>query len=129
SDEQTKTFEDKLKEKYNSFSKNSEKDTNIVEIIDMPSVNAYDLVREYIKPIAITFIITVIILWVLFRKLGWVKALVIPACIIIVINALYISVISILRIPVNEYAISIGLVVYAVSLIGTACYTKIISEN
>jgi len=96
----------------------------IVDVIEMPDVHVNDLVKSYIKPLAITFVITLIALAIIFRKLGIVKSLVIPAIIIIGVNALYISVVSILRIPVNEYAISGFIFVYAMSLIGTALYTK-----
>ncbi len=99
----------------------------IVDVIEMPDVHVNDLVKSYIKPLAITFVITLIALAIIFRKLGIVKSLVIPAIIIIGVNALYISVVSILRIPVNEYAISGFIFVYAMSLIGTAWYTKSIS--
>lgn len=101
----------------------------IVDVIDMPEIDAHDLVKSYIKPIAITFVITLIVLAIIFRKSGIVKSLVIPAIIIICVNALYISVVSILRIPVNEYVTSGFIFVYAMSLIGTALYTKSISKN
>lgn len=130
SDEQIEMIENKLKEKYNSFTKNNEEnkeDVKPIEVIDMPNVDVYDLVREYIKPILITFVVTIVIFAILFRKLGLIKSLLVPALIIIGINALYISVISILRIPVSEYIISVGLFVYATSLIGTAIYEKTIS--
>ena len=130
SDDQINSLENKLKEKYSSFTKNNEEnkqDVKPIEVIDMPNVNVYDLVREYIKPISITFVVTIVIFAILFRKLGLIKSLLVPALIIIGINALYISIVSILRIPVSEYIISIGLFIYAASLIGTVIYEKTIS--
>lgn len=129
SEEQVENFKNKLREKYSSFSKMEEANegVEIVDVIDMPSIEARDLVKSYIKPVVITFVITLIFLAIIFRKLGIVKSLVIPAIVIIGINALYISIVSILRIPVNEYVISGWMLVYAMSLIGTAWYTKTIS--
>lgn len=43
---------------------------------------------------------------------------------IIAINAIYVSTIAILRIPVNEYIISIGVLVYVVSLFTPVLYLK-----
>ncbi len=101
----------------------------IVDVIDMPEIDARDLVKLHIKPIAITFVITLIVLAIMFRKSGMIKALLIPTIVIICVNALYVSIVSILRIPVNEYVASGFIFVYAMSLIGTALYTKTISKN
>lgn len=60
----------------------------------------------------------------MFRKSGIVKALVIPLCLIIGINGVYISAVLILRIPVSEYIISIGMFIYAISLLIACAYTK-----
>ena len=38
--------------------------------------------------------------------------------------AFYVAIVAILRIPVNEYTIGVGLVVYALSLMGTAICLK-----
>lgn len=129
--EQVENLKTKLREKYSSFSKMEEANegVEIVDVIDMPEIDARDLVKSYIKPVAITFVITLTVLAIMFRKSGMIKALVIPAIIIICVNALYVSVVSILRIPVNEYVTSGFVFVYAMSLIGTALYTKSISEN
>lgn len=129
SDEQVENLKNKLRERYSSFSKMEEANegVEIVDVIDMPNVEARDLVKLYIKPVAITFVITLIVLAIIFRKLGIVKSLVVPAIVIIGVNALYASIVSILRIPVNEYVVSGWVFVYTMSLIGTAWYTKTIS--
>lgn len=60
----------------------------------------------------------------MFRKLGIVKALILPLCLMLGINAIYISAILILRIPVSEYIVSIGMFVYVISLLIACLYTK-----
>lgn len=133
-DEQIDSLEGKLKEKYKTFATEEENEenneeenqthNNIVQIRNMPKAKTYDLVKEYIFPIIITTVIAIAFLGIMFNKIGTVKSIVIPACTIVGGLAVYISAIAILRIPVNEYVISIGMFVYIMSLIGTAIYLK-----
>lgn len=120
SDEQLKSLEDKLINKYEKF----DDDTDVVVKLTIPSIRIMDLVKEYIKPIVITTVLVLIALMIMFRKAGFVKALFIPAAQIIGIGALYISLVAIARIPISEYVIAIGVLVYASSLIGVTLYTK-----
>lgn len=132
SDEQITELKNKIKAKYSSFNNKTNEENedehnheeNIISTIDVPNVNIYDLIKIYIKPIIITTIITLVFLAIIFRKSGIVKSVIIPIILILGLNALYISAIAILRIPVSEYIISIGIFVYAISLIITTLYTK-----
>lgn len=47
-----------------------------------------------------------------------------PIGLIAAINAIYVSAIAILRLPVNEYIISIGVLVYVISLATPVLYLK-----
>lgn len=134
-DEQVKELETKLKEKYTSFvsdensenqSEESDKENTeeIISVIDMPSVKVYDLVKIYIKPIIITTPIVLVFILVLYRKAGVIDALVKPLGLMILMNGVYMSTISILRIPVNEIIIALGVFVYAVSQIVATIYAK-----
>lgn len=120
SQEQITKIEEKLKEKYSSFSESE----NITQLIEVPSAKAIDLVIEYIKPLIITTVAVIILLAILFRKQGILKCFVLPLAFILGINAFYISVIAILRIPVSEYLVAVGMFVYCLSLIGTTLYMK-----
>lgn len=120
SDDQVTKIKEKLKEKYSSFSEN----TNIAQLIEVPSVEIIDMVIDYIKPLVITTIVVLVILAILFRKLGFVKCFILPLAMILGINAFYISAIAILRVPVSEYMIAFGMLIYCFSLIGTALFMK-----
>lgn len=130
-DEQIKSLESKLKEKYKTFVNEEENNEDeehehneIVQIRNMPKAKAYDLVKEYILPIIITSLIAVAFLVIMFHKVGIGKVIAISVGLIIGIIAVYISAIAILRIPVNEYVISIGIFIYIMSLLGSAVYLK-----
>lgn len=130
-DEQKENLENKLKEKYTSLEAEEHEESegvththDVVRVTHMPNVNVYDLVKAYIKPIVITTIVSIIAIAIFFRKLGAVKAILLPLCLIVLINAVYISAIAITRIPVNEYTISVGVFVYAMSLIVTTLFTR-----
>ena len=120
SDEQFKSLESKLIEKYERF----EEGSDIALKLNIPSIKVFDLVKEYIIPIIITTVIVLIVLMIAFRKLGILKALIIPFLQIVGICALYVSIILICRIPVSEYTIAIGVFVYVASLIIATLYTK-----
>lgn len=124
-DEEVEAFEAKLKEKYPTFNleqesesteAEEEEETKVVTVIEKPEVGIYDLIKGYIKPLVIVTVVTLVFFAVIFRKLGIVKSVVLPALSIIGVCAVYVSIVVILRIPVNEYTIGVGLVVYVMSL-------------
>lgn len=139
SDEQVTNFENKLKEKYNTFAdinkeenENSEeesKNNEIIQVIDMPITDVYDFISVYIKPVIITTTIVIILLALVYRNLGIVKSLVIPICLILGLTTLYVSTVAILRIPVNEYTVSVGVFIYVMSLIIAPIYLKTVKDK
>ncbi len=153
SDEQIKALEDKLKEKYEKLGhshqdeedtenteENTENDTNaententetegIIAVIDVPEAQVLDLVKVYIYPVIITTAIFIIAMLIVYRKRGFIYALILPLISIIGINALYASILLILRIAINEYTIAIGVFVYAMSLIGVVKYLQLKSDK
>ena len=125
SEEQVKTLESKLKEKYPSFVHEEEDTTHvIIQELETPAVNSYDLIREYIMAVVITAVIAIIFLAIMFYKLGLLKSFGISSMVVIGVLALYVSAIAILRIPLNRYVISAGLLVYSLSIMGVAVYLK-----
>lgn len=137
-DEKAEEFEAKLKGKYASFNdiegneENTEEtktENKIVQVISIPNANLYDVVKVYIKPVVIITISCIIIMAVAFRKLGIVKALGIPVASILGINLMYVSTVAILRIPVSEYIISLGVFVYIISLMLSVLFSKFAIEK
>ena len=117
SDENLENMEKQLKEKYEIA-----EDIDNMVVVETPASSVYDLVKVYILPVIVTFAIALIYYVVAFRKLGVVKSLVEPAVTIIVIGTLYVSIIAICRIPVNEFTIPLGLLIYLLSLLGETIY-------
>ena len=117
SDEQIETLKTKLKEKYEF----ENVDENIVTF-NTASVGTFELVKDYIVPFAIIFFVVMIYFAFAFKKLGWLNGLVIPAITIIIINALYVSIIAICRIPINLLTVPVGVFVYIISLLGVTVY-------
>lgn len=136
-DEQTINLENKLKEKYTSFKDEEKNDetteehnhNEILYKIDMAETKSYDIVRDYIKPMIIVAIVVIILFAIVFRKIGIVKSVIIPTIMILGINALYISIIAITRLPINEYVVTGEIFVYGMSLILTCIYTKRVKEE
>lgn len=135
--EELENLENKLREKYSFKAENEEEnaeesseeemDGQVLYVMNLSDESIYDLIRGYITPIIITFVITVIFLGIYYgwyKKLGVVNGVIIPVAVIFAVNALYISIISICRVPVNEYVIAVGLFVYTISLIASCIVNK-----
>ena len=111
--EQKENLENKLEEKYTSLKieeqiEGEETHTHeIIRVTHMPEVEVYDLIKAYIKPVAISLIASIIVFGIFFRKLGVLKGVILPLLLVILINGVYVSSIAITRIPVNEYVISL----------------------
>lgn len=117
SDEQIQELQNKLKEKYEF-----EEGANHIVITTIPTIRVFDLIRDYIMPISLTFVIVLAYFAIAFRKLGIYKSLIEPAISIILIGGVYVSILAICRIPINEYVIPLGIFIYIVSLLGfTMC--------
>ena len=94
-------------------------------IIEEPGVHVIDLIVDYIKPVIISFVACLVYLTITYRKLGILESLVEPAIKIVIIGALYVSILSICRIPLNEFVVPIGIIIYIMSLLGvTVCLNK-----
>ncbi len=117
SDESLEQIEEKIKEKYEI-----KEDIDNVITVETPRYKVYDLFKVYILPIIISFVIVLIYYVIAFRKLGIVKALVEPALTIGIIGSLYVSIIAICRIPINEFIIPLGIFIYFLSILGETIY-------
>ena len=101
----------KINEKYEtSLTKD---DLTLVEI---PHYRGRDLMANYVWPIAISAALIIVYEAIRFRKLGVVK--VVAKLIIwpIVIEALYLSVLAIARIPISYYTLPLGIILAVLTL-------------
>lgn len=112
SEEKVKDIENKLEEKY-TFDDNAKH----IITVNIPSISVYDLVKEYITPVLLSFIISLIYFAIAYRKLGVYKSLIEPALTVILIGGVYVSLLLVCRIPLNEYIIPLGIFIYIISLL------------
>ena len=117
SDEQIQELQNKLKEKYEF-----EEGANHIVITTIPTMRVFDLIRDYIMPISLTFVIVLVYFAIAFRKLGIYKSLIEPAISVILIGGVYVSILAICRIPINEYVIPLGIFIYIASLLDFTMY-------
>ena len=110
-DDQLNNLVTKINEKYEtSLTKD---DLTVVEI---PHYRGRDLMANYVWPIAISAVLIIAYEAIRFRKLGVVK--VVAKLIIwpIVIEALYLSVLAIARIPISYYTLPLGIILAVLTL-------------
>lgn len=117
SDEQIESLKNKLKEKYEF-----EDDAEFLVTLNTAGVGTYDLIKDYIKPVTISFIIILAYFGITYRKLGIVEGLAEPALALIILNCLYVSAIAIFRILLNAYIIPLGVFIYIMSILGVTIY-------
>ncbi len=117
-DEQITEIEEKLTEKYEF----DNEDADYIIEVNIPSVRVFDLVKPYIAPVIISLVLVLLYFGISFRKLKFYKSVIEPLAIIVLINALYASVLAIFRIPMSEYIIPIGILIYTMSLLGVTLY-------
>ena len=116
-DEQLETLNTKINEKYKV-----ENDVKDIVITTIPKINEKDLIKPYILPIAITFILfeAYLAIYVIIYnksdkteiKIDLGKALLEFALSLALVQALYLSVLAIVRIPVNNLTIPIAIVLF-----------------
>lgn len=104
---------ERINEKY-EVEINKESDVILTEI---PEANAWELIGKYYSPLVITTIIILIYFIIRFRNQGIMNCIGIPLIILIIENILYISIIGLTRIPVNEFFAIFGLLIYFLTVI------------
>ena len=113
SNEQISNLKTKIREKYNI-----EDDVESIMIINSSNIRILDIVKEYIKPILITFVLVIIYYAVAFRKLGIMKSFVSPILEVVGVGDVYVSILAIARVPINEIIIPVRNVYIYYNIIG-----------
>lgn len=118
-DEQLENLNTKLNEKYEL--ENTKDD---MVITNVPSVEISDLVKPYILPVSISFVVIIVYLVIYMainnrvnRKLSILKEISKAILTIIGIELLYLSVFTITRLEVNYTTLPIGIIIYAFTTI------------
>ncbi len=109
--EQLEQLNTKINEKYGI-----ENSIDDIVVVHNPKARLSSIIEPYITPIAISAVIILIFVAVRYRKLGFIKTVFKYIIYILGIEALYLSLLAIVRFPINEYVIPIGLILYVATL-------------
>lgn len=123
--EQQKSLDSKIREKY----KIDEKTKDVVMVVSEPHTKLSDIMKPYVKPLVITAIIIFVYLVIRFRKVGLLKASLTTIASVIIIQALYFSILAICRIPISKLTMPLSLLVYILTVISITAYLKKMREN
>lgn len=119
-DEQISNLESKLKEKYEIETTEQLLQTNRVG-----HVRGRDIVKPYVVPTLIATIIVFVYIGVRYIKLGTLKVVLTLLLRLVVSEALLLSVIAIIRIPIGVYTMPVAILLY----MGVILFTTISYEN
>lgn len=115
-EEQQNNIIQKLNEKY-EIEINKDEDVIVAQI---PQVNIMEITTKYISPLVITTIVILVYFVIRYRSQGIIKCIGIPVLTLIGVSALYVSIIALIRIPVNEFFIIFLVLIYFLTLICNA---------
>lgn len=108
-DEKLEELNTKINEKYDL--ENSVED---IQVTYQPKIKLSSILAPYIVPLMISSIIILIYIIVRYRKIGIIKTVAFYALVIFAVEALFLSILAIARIPVNRLVMPIGLSVYVI---------------
>lgn len=123
-DEQKTNLITKINEKYGT-----ELDAESIEVEEIAHIRGRDLIKPYIIPVSIATAIILVYLMIRYNKLNPLKILLKSLAIIIIAELTLLSIVAIARIPVGEYVLATGLIVYLLSTYAcTAKFEKDLSK-
>lgn len=114
----------KINEKYELENK-----TEDIVTKNEPKIKVYTIVKPYVWPVIISSVIIIICSTIIFRKIGIIKTIITYVLSILGSQALYMSIIAIIRIPVDKYTMPIALIVYMIAIIATTIIKQKQLEN
>lgn len=112
-DEQKTNIINKVNEKYET-----ELSADSTEITTIPHTRGRDIIKPYVLPFIIATVIILVYMAVRYYKLGMMKTIFKTAVLLVIAQAVLLSVIAIARIPIGRLTILMVLAVYVLSLVG-----------
>lgn len=112
-DEQKQNVVTKLNEKYGT-----ELEAENIEIEDVAQMRGRDIIKPYIVPVTIILVLSVIYTVIRYKEQGKLKVAIITIAIPVLAQLVYLSLLAITRLPVNEFTMPISMLVYLISLLG-----------
>lgn len=110
------TLTQKINEKYGT---EYTQDDYVIE--DISSTRIRDLIKPYTLPLILSIVLIVIYFGIRYRTLGMVPILIQLVGTVAIIEALYVSILAIVRIPISGLTIPIGLIILVVALVILTC--------
>lgn len=119
-DEQVKQLNDKINEKYELQNKLEED----LVVNENANVRGRSLIKPYIMPISISFVLVIVYFMIYMvinykvgKKLNITKSLTKIVLAIVLVEAIYMSLIAIIRVPINRLTIPVAIAIYIVTTI------------
>ena len=109
----------KLEELNNKIDEKYELENTVddINVTHNPKVRLYDIAKTYVIPIGICTLLVFIYAMIRFRKLGVFRTLGKYIVGIVGTEAVYVGLLAITRYPIDAYVISVGLFIYAISIL------------
>lgn len=124
SEEQIKTLNDKINEKYEISNELSN-----VLVTRQSNVRLRDIVKPYIVPVAIVSVITIVYVMIAFRKLEIWQVLYNTLMTMVAPQAILAGFYAVTRIPVNRLTVVIEILIYIASIMINIVYLNKIEKN
>ncbi len=110
-DEKLNNLVTKVNEKYGTTLTKED-----LTIVDVPHYRGRDIMSNYIVPIAISAVLIIIYSIIRFRKIELAKVIAKLVIWPIIIEALYLSILTIARIPISYYTLPLGIILAVITL-------------
>lgn len=85
-------------------------------VVDVPHYRGRDIMSNYIAPIAISAVLIIVYSIIRFRKLELAKVVAKLVIWPIIVEALYLSILAIARIPISYYTLPLGIILAVITL-------------
>lgn len=124
-EEQKANIINKINEKYGT-----ELSADSIQIVTIPHTRGRDIIKPYIMPFVIATIIILVYMMIKYYKLGIIETILKFIALLVIAQAILLSVTAIIRIPIGRATIPMVLLVYILSLEGATTYfEKKLSEK
>ena len=112
-EEQKQNVITKLNEKYET-----ELNAENIKIEDVPQMRGRDIIKHYIVPVCILLVLSAIYTLIRYKEQGKLKVILVTIFTPVVAQLLYLSLLAITRLPVNEFTMPVSMFILLISLIG-----------
>ena len=112
SDEELKEKIEQLKTKIDEKYGTNLDVENDITIVHNPKIKLSSILKQYIAPITVSFVIILVYAIIRYKKLGMMKVSGKYLLYTLIVEAVYLSILAIIRFPINRGVVPIGLILY-----------------